>query len=503
MDYFIGCRVLSFESKGTVKYIGKVDSQPGIWLGIDWDTPERGKHDGTYKGIKYFTTRYPTSGSFIKPDKVSRGTSLVQALKNRYLKFEETHIEEQNLMVLQKTFNAPFVEIVGMDKVSRTQCNLGELKEASVSSQPVSHGGNGFESLFPNLEELHLDSTLLSAWTDVFEIINHLPKLKMLNLSYNVLSLDNIDESGAVFPNIRHLVLIGMEYTWTDIRKICKFFPDVEHLQVSWNKITSIDSIDCIDSCRILDLEHNSLKFWKNLRQLGRLKRLQRLNLIRSELENIEIDGGDFPSLQVLWLTKNDIKEWHHISQLGKIYTLKDLRILENPLLKKANMETNRQNVIARIGSLKVLNGTEISSQDRKGAEIDYVKSLAQEWRSVRTDSARHQKFLEDHPRFEVLAKALGLPEKEELEKMPTTVKSSLIGIKITLSEDKMVLRKVPSTMSVGKLRSLVERLTNSDEDISLFAASEKRPNVLIPLDNEMRQLSFYSIEDGDYIHVK
>ena len=58
-------------------------------------------------------------------------------------------------------------------------------------------------------------------------------QLELSASSYNVLSLDNIDESGAVFPNIRHLVLIGMEYTWTDIRKICKFFPDVEHLQVS------------------------------------------------------------------------------------------------------------------------------------------------------------------------------------------------------------------------------------------------------------------------------
>lgn len=30
----------------------------GLWLGIEWDQPSRGKHDGSHDGVQYFTCRY-------------------------------------------------------------------------------------------------------------------------------------------------------------------------------------------------------------------------------------------------------------------------------------------------------------------------------------------------------------------------------------------------------------------------------------------------------------
>ncbi len=29
----------------------------GLWLGVEWDDPERGKHDGSHEGVRYFTCR--------------------------------------------------------------------------------------------------------------------------------------------------------------------------------------------------------------------------------------------------------------------------------------------------------------------------------------------------------------------------------------------------------------------------------------------------------------
>lgn len=34
----------------------------GVWLGVDWDDPGRGKHDGSYKNVRYFAARYDMDG---------------------------------------------------------------------------------------------------------------------------------------------------------------------------------------------------------------------------------------------------------------------------------------------------------------------------------------------------------------------------------------------------------------------------------------------------------
>jgi dynactin complex subunit len=38
----------------TVRYIGTVEGTKGSWLGVEWDDPTRGKHDGQFKGKRYF-----------------------------------------------------------------------------------------------------------------------------------------------------------------------------------------------------------------------------------------------------------------------------------------------------------------------------------------------------------------------------------------------------------------------------------------------------------------
>lgn len=30
----------------------------GEWIGVEWDSPERGKHSGTHNGVEYFRCRY-------------------------------------------------------------------------------------------------------------------------------------------------------------------------------------------------------------------------------------------------------------------------------------------------------------------------------------------------------------------------------------------------------------------------------------------------------------
>lgn len=53
----VGRRVAVGDHLGTVRYVGPIPSAKGTWLGIEWDDPSRGKHNGTYNGHSYFKTR--------------------------------------------------------------------------------------------------------------------------------------------------------------------------------------------------------------------------------------------------------------------------------------------------------------------------------------------------------------------------------------------------------------------------------------------------------------
>jgi tubulin-specific chaperone E len=38
----------------TVRFVGEVNGTIGEWLGVEWDDPTRGKHNGGHKGTQYF-----------------------------------------------------------------------------------------------------------------------------------------------------------------------------------------------------------------------------------------------------------------------------------------------------------------------------------------------------------------------------------------------------------------------------------------------------------------
>ena len=53
----IGTRISLAGSLGTIKFAGYVDNTNGLWLGVEWDDPQRGKHSGMKDGKQYFHCR--------------------------------------------------------------------------------------------------------------------------------------------------------------------------------------------------------------------------------------------------------------------------------------------------------------------------------------------------------------------------------------------------------------------------------------------------------------
>ena len=185
-----------------------------------------------------------------------------------------------------------------------------------------------------------------------------------------------------------------------------------------------------------------------------------------------------------------------------------------NPVLETENGETCRQLLIASVASLKVLNGTEIFKTERYGAELDYWKKYGLEYLDAAKDEAKMEAFERRHPRYRRFLKVHGVPEAEELVVAKTDLKSRLLEVVVEcppLKENwKAPSKRLPPNLTVHKLRALLQRLVRT-------AASEKRlqahelvlsyrsalaPDIEVPFDNEMRELSFYGLENGDAVIV-
>jgi dynactin complex subunit len=53
----VGTRFSAGSFRGTIRYVGEVEGTEGVWLGVEWDDANRGKHSGTRGETTYFTCR--------------------------------------------------------------------------------------------------------------------------------------------------------------------------------------------------------------------------------------------------------------------------------------------------------------------------------------------------------------------------------------------------------------------------------------------------------------
>ncbi|XP_046578661.1 tubulin-specific chaperone E-like [Haliotis rubra] len=522
----VGNRILSDGSFGTVKYIGQVPPTKGIWLGVDWDEPDRGKHNGTHEGKQYFETRNPKSGSFLRPKKAEFGVSCFESLKDRYglIEGEDAGVVTDELFILGSNKKATVVEMVGAKQVNQRQSKLETLKDIGLRDCLVYGNGPGcqLKEYTPNITELNLSKNLIPSWDDVARIAEQLPLLHSLNVSDNCLAIpDNLDALRPSFAKVQFLFLNRMQYSWEQILRCSTMFPCLEQLHVCFNNLQSlsIPAQSHLPHLTLLNLDCNDLHSWEEILKVGMLPNLKTLMASENNIDRIQFADVQllettkyFPKLCVLSIMRNKIGDWTSMNELGKLATLSDLKLQGNPIWQLMDDNSVRQLIIAKIKTLLSCNNSKLTLEERKGAEIDYLKKFGQDWKKSdgNQDPSKNkpsQEFVTEHPRYQQFIDDWGAPEDSELEVKSNALKDNLLSVILSCpqkSEKGQITKKLPKTMSVQKVKTLVQRLFRVETgDIILTYKSQEVEDAEFPIDNDLRVLSFYSLENGDTILVR
>ncbi|XP_060708616.1 tubulin-specific chaperone E [Hemiscyllium ocellatum] len=516
----VGRRIIYRDEYGTVRFVGTVPSAPGIWLGVEWDNPERGKHNGTHEGVQYFQCSHPTGGSFIRPQKANFGVDFLTAVRDRY--GQEGNQGIQDCRGNPLLWGKKPIEFLGSQDVKQRWFDA--LLVVSVSGCQVSHVKEEEEisEVCPNIIELDLAKNLLASWDKVAQITRQLRKLEHLDLSQNKLAIiSNPVSLSDAFANLKALAIQHNGLTWAQVLECAPMWPVLERAHFASNAISELERpVGVLQSLTLLDLSSNPLADENQLVHIAYLPRLEQLILSNTGLTSLHFDDVQqdgktamFPKLKFLAIDKNQISEFSTVNELNKLQSLEQLKFSDYAMVEREkNAKTVRQLIIAKLGRLSVLNKTEISADERKGAELDYRKKFGMDWLKAggHQDPEKNRpnkEFCAEHPRYQSLIEKFGPPEVFEMEQQKLfALKDQLLVLTIRCPDNpdqKLLEKKLPDSMTIQKVRGLLHRLLKiPGAELKLTYISSKM-DVEIDMDNDLKPLSYYSIESGDCILVR
>lgn len=197
----------------TVRYCGSLPGTKGIWLGVEWDAPGRGKHDGIFQGKRYFEclSSAPTAGSFVRPSRTpDPRRAFLEALRFKYVgqgsegsKFPKAnkHPELPSLKNDVIEISGKVVEEVGFDRIRKQQAVLRDLRivlldELCLAGVTVDQNDaisvaaaqEAIRQTCPDLVELDLGWNPIETWADIAAISLPLRKLRILKTRYGSLT---------------------------------------------------------------------------------------------------------------------------------------------------------------------------------------------------------------------------------------------------------------------------------------------------------------------------
>ncbi|KAI0064708.1 RNI-like protein [Artomyces pyxidatus] len=439
----VGVRVNHAGSIGTVKYVGEVDGTKGTWLGVEWDDPNRGKHDGVKDGKRYFSCSIPGAGSFIRPlPSLDYGRSFLRALVEKYVEMPHG-TTAQEMIVLGSSNGSIQVEAVNLNKIRGNLARLDRLREVSLDTEGVSSADEPgqIREKCTSVRGVDLSFSLVPTWDTIALIAIELPMLERLALNNNRLRpFTNPSVAARAFQHLTELQLNANNITWQGMLDVVSLIPTLKHIEMGYNHLTTLSvtagsSGDVFSSAlETINLDSNSLSNWSDICfALKGFNRLSRLIVSANPITTITpMTPLQEPAhIRHLALSHTRISAWSSIDALSVwCPRLETLSLTGTPLVE--DPETGRawrQIAIARVPSLRVLDGASISQRQRNDAELFYLSHVS------RLEFASDDARLAAHPQWAALCERHGAPDTSHAKATKDDKLSDrLIQIKATLS---------------------------------------------------------------------
>ncbi|TFY71866.1 hypothetical protein EVG20_g1128 [Dentipellis fragilis] len=366
----VGTRLCLHKHLATIRYVGEVDGTKGTWLGVEWDDPSRGKHDGIKDGKQYFSCLVPNAGSFIRPvPAIDYGRSFLQALTEKYI--EAFHgAEKPEVVVLGSSNGAIQVEAVDLDKIRQKFAKVERLREISLDKENVSSadpeglirtkcpsnhpstpsrcGAREADKHATDAKGVDLSYSLIPSWDVIALIARELPLLERLALNNDRLqAFSSAFLATNAFQGLTELELNATLMTWQEMLDVVTLMPILKQVEMGYNRLTKLLPArypDPFDSgIEVVNLDGNQLSDWTDVcRALAPFTRLNRLILSTNPLSTIPTRDGSsntdvqpLPQVKHLALLSAGISTWESVDALNSwLPGLESLSLSGTPLVE-------------------------------------------------------------------------------------------------------------------------------------------------------------------------
>lgn len=426
----------------TVRYHGPLSDTKGEWLGVEWDDPTRGKHDGMHNGQRIFDclSSSPIAASFVRPSrKPDPERTLLEAIKFKYgMAKTDPRAPSGEAETTQIAISGKVVEEVGFEKIQKQLSVLGDLRivlvdELTVSgvarrdatTQEVEDAQEELSKTCPSLIELDVGWNTIETWQDVADMSLPFSKLKILKASglrLHDYQRERFAKKDRSFRNVEELHLSECLLKPEQVVQILSpsaaiAFPILKTLRLASNAFDSFSLVARNNFPTITTIVFDNNRF-TNLADLPIIFSLfpntNSLSFQGNSISQIGLEtlaGARLPvfeKLESLNLTGNKIPDYNFVNNLPTIFpNLKSLRISRNPLYETlAEQDTQEQHLdtgkqgqpqrgpqsagaqsdsisyyltLARIPKLESLNHTTITAREREEGEIYYLSTVEKE----------------------------------------------------------------------------------------------------------------------------